>query len=199
MRGRQGLDGGLREDGPGALWTGALSRRGEGGAGRGRVVGAGAPPVTGGSKSDACGIVVAGRCGDGAVVLADRSFAPAPPLAWARRAVAAFHAYHADTIVAEVNQGGDPVKSVIAQVDAEVPVRGVRANRAKWLRAEPVAALYGRGLVAHAAGLTELEDEMCGFGPDGLSNGHSPDRVDALVWALSELMLATSVPRVRGL
>jgi phage terminase large subunit-like protein len=70
-----------------------------------------------------------------------------------------------------------------------VPVKPVRANRGKWLRAEPVAALYGRGLVSHRPGLTALEDEMCAFGSDGLSDGHSPDRVDALVWALTELML----------
>jgi phage terminase large subunit-like protein len=88
---------------------------------------------------------------------------------------------------------------VIAQVDPLVPVRAVRANRGKWLRAEPVAALYGRGLVAHRPGLTALEDEMCAFGSDGLADAHSPDRVDALVWALSELMLNEVVPRVRQL
>ena len=95
----------------------------------------------------------------------------------------------ADCIVAEVNQGGDMVKAVIAQVDASVPVRAVRANRGKWVRAEPVAALYAQGRVMHRPGLTALEDEMCAFGADGTSGGRSPDRVDALVWALTELML----------
>lgn len=91
------------------------------------------------------------------------------------------------------------MRSVIAQVDADVPVREVRASRGKWLRAEPVAALYGRGLVSHAAGLTALEDEMCAFGADGKADGHSPDRVDALVWAVTELALNERQPRVRGL
>ncbi|MGH8485607.1 MAG: hypothetical protein ACRESP_14515, partial [Pseudomonas sp.] len=81
--------------------------------------------------------------------------------------------------------------------DARVPVRMVRASRGKWSRAEPVAALYARGLVRHAAGLTALEDEMCAFGVDGLSDGHSPDRVDALVWAVTELLLKGVGPRIR--
>jgi phage terminase large subunit-like protein len=91
------------------------------------------------------------------------------------------------------------VASVLRSVDAGVPVRQVRATRGKWLRAEPVAALYEQGKVRHAGRLAELEDEMCDFGPDGLSNGRSPDRVDALVWAVTELMLARqATPRVRG-
>jgi phage terminase large subunit-like protein len=195
--GRQELDGELIEDLPNALWSRSLFRRDAGDGPLGRVVVAVDPPVTGGPKSDACGIVVAGQRGEGAVVLEDRTLKPATPLGWARRAVAAFHSHQADAIIAEVNQGGDLVKSVIAQVDPAVPVKAVRANRGKWLRAEPVAALYGRGLVTHMAGLNELEDEMCGFGADGLSNGHSPDRVDALVWALTELMLNDVTPRVR--
>ena len=155
--------------------------------------------MTGHAKSDACGIVVAGQTADGAVVLADRTLQGTHPLNWARRAVAAYHAFAADCIIAEVNQGGDLVKAVIAQVDPLVPVKPVRASRGKWLRAEPVAALYARGLVAHAGGLNELEDEMCLFGADGLSDGHSPDRVDALVWALTELLLGErTMPKVRG-
>lgn len=195
--GRQELEGELIEDLPGALWTRDMFRP-PGTETLGRIVVAVDPPVTGGPRSDACGIVVAGRAGEGAVVLEDRTLKPAPPLSWARRAVAAYRAHGADAIVAEVNQGGDLVKAVIAQIDPAVPVRAVRANRGKWLRAEPVAALYGRGLVAHRPGLTALEDEMCSFGGDGLSDGHSPDRVDALVWALTELMLNEVVPRIRG-
>jgi len=156
------------------------------------------PPGTGGAKADACGIVVAGKAGERAVVLEDRTM-KGRPLSWARKAVAAFHAHGADAIVAEVNQGGDLVQQVIAQVDANVPVRAVRANRGKWLRAEPVAALYAQGRVMHRPGLSALEDEMCAFGADGMSEGHSPDRVDALVWALTELMLNHVEPRVRGL
>jgi phage terminase large subunit-like protein len=132
------------------------------------------------------------------VVLADLTIKGVQPLAWAQRAVDAFTDHNADCIVAEVNQGGDLVTQMIAQEDASVPVRPVRANRGKWVRAEPVAALYERGLVKHVPGLSALEDEMCAFGTDGLSHGHSPDRVDALVWALTELMLGDeSTPRLR--
>jgi len=166
-----------------------------------RVVVAVDPPVSGGPRSDACGIVVAGRTGEGAVVLADCTIKPAPPMAWARRAVAQYHAHEADLIVAEANQGGDLVASMIEQVDPKVPVKLVHATRGKWVRAEPVAALYVRGLVTHRAGLVALEDEMCAFGTDGLADGHSPDRVDALVWALTDLMLGADAPwpRVRGI
>jgi len=169
-----------------------------GGMTPGRIVVAVDPPATSHADSDACGIVVAGRADDEIVVLADLTLRPATPLAWARRAVAAFRQNDADCIVAEVNQGGDMVQAVIAQVDANVPVRTVHATRGKWVRAEPVAALYAQGRVRHAAGLTALEDEMCAFGADGTSGGHSPDRVDALVWAVTELMLRDG-PRVRGM
>jgi len=196
--GRQELEGELIEDLPDALWNRGMFRHG-GEDGRERTVVAVDPPVTGNRKSDRCGIVVAARRGDEAVVLADLSFGPAHPDQWARRAVAAFHEFAADCIVAETNQGGEMVRAVIAQVDRQVPVREVRARQGKWVRAEPVAALYAAGRVAHAAGLTALEDEMCAFGADGLSEGHSPDRVDALVWALTELMLGRAQPRVRSL
>jgi phage terminase large subunit-like protein len=196
--GRQELDGELIEDLPGALWQRSMFRRFDGGP-LDRIVVAVDPPVTGTARSDACGIVVAGRSGEGVVVLDDRSLKRAAPLEWARRAVAAYVAHRADAIVVEVNQGGDLVRSVITQVDENVPVREVRASRGKWLRAEPVAALYGRGLVSHVDGLTALEDEMCAFGADGKADGHSPDRVDALVWAVTELLLNEMRPRVRGL
>jgi len=195
--GRQELEGELIEDRPDALWTRGMFRAASGEE-LGRVVVAVDPPVTGHGRSDACGIVVAARAGEGAVVLADLSFAPAPPKAWASRAVAAFNEFKADCVVAEVNQGGDLVKAVIAQEDADVPVRAVHARRGKWVRAEPVAALYANGRVAHRPGLTALEDEMCAFGADGTAEGHSPDRVDALVWALTDLLLGGGEPRVRG-
>ena len=196
--GRQELDGEMIEDLPGALWQRGMFRRFTGGD-IGRIVVAVDPPATGNATSDACGIVVAGRVGEGVVILADCTLGQARPMDWARRAVMAYAAHRADAIVAEVNQGGDMVAAVIAQADPAVPVRMVRANRGKWSRAEPVAALYARGLVSHAAGLTALEDEMCAFGVDGLSDGHSPDRVDALVWAVTELLLNEARPRVRGL
>ena len=194
--GRQELEGEFIEDMPGALWTRDMFLR-AGDEAPGRIVVAVDPPATSGADADGCGIVVAGRVEAGAVVLADLTLRPAAPLDWARRAVRAFHDFGADCIVAETNQGGEMVKAIIAQVDADVPVRMVHATRGKWVRAEPVAALYAQGRVRHALGLTALEDEMCGFGVDGRSDGHSPDRVDAAVWAITELMLRDG-PRVRG-
>ena len=199
--GRQELDGELIEDRQDALWKraglellvtpdfGALTR----------IVVAVDPPASGGAQSAACGIVVAGLAADGSgVVLADGTIGNAGPSQWAARAVGLYHAHEADCIVAEVNQGGDMVATVIGTVDPLVPVKAVRARRGKWLRAEPVAALYEQGRVRHAARMPALEDEMCDFGPDGLSGGRSPDRVDALVWALTELMLRPAgAPRVR--
>jgi phage terminase large subunit-like protein len=197
--GRQELDGELIEDLPGALWSRDMFRP-LGEAPLLRCVVAVDPPATGGKHSDGCGIVVAGRTETGAAVLADLTLKPATPLQWAQQAERAYEDYKADCIVAEVNQGGDMVKAVIAQVNPLVPVKAVHARRGKWLRAEPVAALYAQGRVAHAPGLTRLEDELCAFGPDGLAEGHSPDRVDALVWAMTELMLGTGgEPKVRGI
>ncbi len=199
--GRQELDGELIEDREDALWTRAALEAATGwgeGALR-RIVVAVDPPVTSRRSSDACGIVVAGLDEHGAaIVLHDGTMRAARPQDWAARAVALYHRFQADGIVAEVNQGGDMVKSVIATVDANVPVKPVRASRGKWLRAEPVAARYAQGRVRHARRFPELEDEMCDFGTDGLSGGRSPDRVDALVWAISELMLGRAgEPRVR--
>lgn len=198
LLGRQELDGELIEDRADALWQRSMIRRTSEGA-DGRIVVAVDPPVTGTARADACGIVVAGRQGEGAVVLEDATLQGIAPDVWARRAVAAFHAHAADCIVVEVNQGGDLVRQVLAQADPSVPVRTARAVRGKWVRAEPVAALYARGLVRHVEGLNALEDEMCALGPDGKADGHSPDRVDALVWALTELVLNDMRPRIRGL
>ncbi len=179
-----------------------LERAGRGAAGvPDRIVVALDPPASSGRRSDACGIVAVGRVGENhAVVLADASIRAATPRAWAERAVALYRRLGADCIVAEVNQGGEMVAAVLRTVDPTVPVRERRAMRGKWLRAEPVAALYQQGRVAHAARFPELEDEMCNFGADGLSGGRSPDRLDALVWAVTELLLApTGKPHVRAL
>lgn len=165
-----------------------------------RIVVAVDPPASSHARSDACGIVAAGICGDGIVhVLADRSAGALKPAEWARRAVALFDELDADRVVAEVNQGGEMVEAVMRTVRPELPVRSVRASRGKWLRAEPVAALYEQGRVRHAGAFPALEDEMCDFGPDGLSNGRSPDRLDALVWAVTALVQREAEPRVRGL
>ena len=191
--GRQELDGELIEDREDALW-----RRDDLDAHRlceappcERVVVGVDPPVTSHAKSDACGIVVAGLSGERAFVLADRTVERASPARWAEAVVRAYETYRADRVVVEVNQGGDMVDAVLRGAGANLPIRTVRATRGKAVRTEPVAALYERGLVAHVGALERLEDEMCDFGHDGLSNGRSPDRMDALVWALTDLMLTT--------
>ncbi len=112
----------------------------------------------------------------------------------------AYRRFAADRVVAEVNQGGEMVAAMLKSIDATLPITTVRATRGKFLRAEPVAALYEQGTVAHAGRFAALEDQMCDFGPDGLSAGRSPDRLDALVWALTALLLeGYGEPRVRGL
>jgi len=197
---RQELEGELIEDRDDALWSREMlaeALTGEIGDLR-RIVVAVDPPASAHKDSDACGIVAAGLNADGlVVVLADATLKAAKPIDWATAAVALFHRLEADAIIAEVNQGGDMVTAVIRTVDPLAPVKAVRANRGKWLRAEPVAALYSQRRVKHAGRFAELEDEMCDFGPDGLSGGRSPDRVDALVWAVGELVRGGGEPRIR--
>jgi phage terminase large subunit-like protein len=117
------------------------------------------------------------------------------------RAIALYRRLNADTLVAEVNQGGEMVAAVLRNVDASVPLKTVHATRGKYLRAEPVAALYAQGRVKHAGPpKQELEDQMCDFGLTGLSSGASPDRLDALVWAVTELTAKVgNGPRIRWL
>ncbi len=199
--GRQELDGEIVEDRADALWRrawidgGRVSRRPV----LERIIVAVDPPVTTGKRADACGIVVAGLGEDGrAYVLADETVEGCQPQIWAARVAKAYSDYRADRVVAEVNQGGELVAIILRQVDDNLPVRMVRATRGKWVRAEPVAALYARGRVAHVGTFAELEDQLCNFGTDGLQGGRSPDRLDALVWALTDLMLSTSgQPRAR--
>ncbi len=199
--GRQELEAELLEDRADALWPRNVIERARLGAAPElrRVVIAVDPPASSGPHADACGIIAAGLGVDArAYVLADWPRERASPLAWARVCVAAYQKFEADRIVVEINQGGELVETVIRQIDPAVPVRAVRAMRGKWLRAEPVAALYEQGRVAHIGAFPELEDEMSDFGPDGLSGGASPDRVDALVWALTDLMLRGGAePRIR--
>jgi phage terminase large subunit-like protein len=200
--GRQELDGELVADRTDALWTrdGIEAGRVAAPPALSRIVIAVDPPASSGARSDACGIVAAGRAGDRAYVLEDASLTRATPQAWASVALALYHRWEADALVVEVNQGGEMATAVLNQCDPTVPVVPVRASRGKYLRAEPVSLLYARGLVHHVGALPALEDELCDFGPDGLSGGASPDRLDALVWALTALMLQDRTePRIRQL
>lgn len=200
--GRQELEGELIDDRADALFRreDIEARRAAAAPALVRIVVAVDPPAASTRSADACGIVAVGKGEDGlAYVLADRSAAGLRPAEWAARAVGLYRALDADALVAEVNQGGDMVAAVIREVDAGVPVRPVRATRGKYVRAEPVAALYAQGRVRHVGTLPELEDELADFGPDGLSSGRSPDRLDALVWAVTTLMLeGRGSPKVRS-
>ena len=202
--GRQEIDGEIIDDRPDALWSRALieeSRVREAPA-LSRIVVAIDPPASSRRGSNACGIVAAGLAENGCVyVLEDASAKGLSPSGWASKAVALYRKLEADALVAEVNQGGDMVRAVLKQVDPSAPLKCVHASRGKWLRAEPVAAMYQQGRVKHVdPPLVELEDEMCDFGLDGLSSGGSPDRLDALVWAVAELAGgAWQGPRIRAL
>ncbi len=195
--GRQELDGELIEDDPDALFRRDWieTRRTATAPPLARVVVAIDPPAGHGPGANACGIVCAGIGEDGfAYVLDDRSLAGAKPAQWAQRAISLFHARSASRIVAEVNQGGAMVEQVLREVDPDVPFRAVHASRGKLVRAEPVAALYEQGRVHHVGTFPELEDEMCA----ARQMGRSPDRLDALVWAIHDLMLRRQrEPRVR--
>lgn len=202
--GRQELDGEIIEDRPDALWSRALLEqcRVDAAPSLQRIVVAVDPPATSTKRADACGIVAAGIAESGIVyVLADDSVNGATPTLWANKAIALWHRLKADALVVEVNQGGDMVRTVINEIDASVNVVPVRATRGKWMRAEPVAALYEQARVKHVGAFPALEDEMCDFASSGLSNGRSPDRLDALVWAVASLALSKrgDGPRIRTL
>jgi len=202
--GRQELDGELIEEIEGALWRRDLLERCRVAHVRGalaRVVVAVDPPAS--AHGDACGIVVVGLGEDRrAYVIADATVEGATPEGWARAAAAAALLHGADRVVAEANNGGAMVESVLHAAEAGLPVRLVHASRGKVARAEPVAALYEAGRVAHRGSFPELEDQMCGMmlGGGYEGPGRSPDRADALVWGLTELMLARrGDARVRGI
>ncbi|MCB1366816.1 MAG: DNA-packaging protein [Rhodobacteraceae bacterium] len=209
--GRQELEGELLAESEGALWPAAMIEdlRLDAAPPLDRIVVAVDPPVTGHCGSDACGILVVGAVTAGppqdwrAYVLADRSVENASPQVWAKAAIAAYHEFGADRLVAEVNQGGDLVETVIRSNDPLVAYRGVRASRGKAARAEPAAALYEQGRIRHLPGLDRLEDEMTAMTARGFEGRGSPDRVDALVWALHDLMIEPAArfraPRMRSL
>ena len=199
---RQELDGELIAEFEGALWSraGLETCRVRAVPALRRVVVGVDPPAT--ASGDACGILCVGLGVDGfGYVIADASVSGLSPEGWAG-AVAAIAAQHgADKVIAEANNGGDMVASVLRAADTGLPVKLVHASRGKCARAEPVAALYERGRVFHLGALPALEDELCGMLQGGgyEGPGRSPDRADALVWAVTELMLGRRVagPRVR--
>ncbi|RYY46398.1 MAG: ATP-binding protein [Sphingomonadales bacterium] len=207
LKGRQELDGEMIEDLEGALWSRAMIERQ-------RVrdvpelvrVVVGVDPPAGSARpegGDACGIVAVGLGRDGkGYVLEDASVRGASPEGWARAVAGCAARWNAERVIAEKNQGGSMVESVLRAAEAGLPIRLVHASRGKSARAEPVAALYEGAKVWHAGAFPELEDELCGLQAGGgyAGPGRSPDRADALVWALTELMLRTKrAARITGL
>jgi phage terminase large subunit-like protein len=216
--GRQELDGILFDDPEGALWTREML---EGGRGDShfphrraspshfaresdcphssfvRIVVGVDPPAS--ATGDACGIVVCGMGRDGiAYVLADLTVRGLRPEGWARRVAAAAEQWDAQKIVAEKNQGGDMIESVLRGVDSALPVKLVAATNGKAARAEPVALRFETGRAKLAGRFPELEDELCAITYAGYEGDGSPDRADAMVWAMSELLRPDRAPRVRG-
>lgn len=194
--GRQELEAEILDDLPGALWSRSEidEHRLREAPEMIRVVVAVDPSGTKGQEDsgDSIGIVVAGKGVDGrAYVLADYSCKLSPD-GWGRRAVEAYRRLDANLLLAERNFGGAMVQHVIKTVDPRVPYKEVTASRGKVARAEPIAALYEQGRVSHIGSLPELEDQMCLIGPEGFIGEGSPDRADALVWALTELMITGS-------
>ena len=199
--GRQELDGELVDDVEGSLWPRDLIEKGRAPLPlpdfRRVVVGVDPPASSGG----ACGIVVCGLGVDGTgYVVADLSVAGRGPEGWARAVAAAAAAWSADRVVAEGNQGGAMVESVLRGAEVHLPVKLVHASRGKAVRAEPVAALFEAGRAKFAGAFPDLEDELAGLIEGGgyEGPGRSPDRADAMVWAMTELMLRRkrAAPRI---
>lgn len=190
------LDGQYVEDVEDALWRRSMIRRAQAIPPLSRVVVAIDPAVTNEPGSDETGIIAAGVDRAGNAYVLDDASGKMRPEEWARQAIAVFDTCGADRIVAEVNQGGDMVEHTIRAVKSNIPYRAVRATRSKLIRAEPIAALYERGKVFHVGEFSQLEDQMCSVttGFDRKAAGWSPDRVDALVWALTDLFPELSAP-----
>ncbi|WP_299328695.1 terminase family protein [Parasphingopyxis sp.] len=203
--GRQELDGELIADIENSLWPRALIEacRVDAAPEMRRIVVAVDPPAGAGEHSDACGIVAAGLGADGrGYVLADASVDGLRPEGWARKVAETAEIWNADRVIAEANQGGEMVRAVLRAAERNLPLRLVHAARGKSARAEPIAAFYERGEVRHMGTFPALEDEMAGLTIDGRYQGpgRSPDRADALVHALTELLLrGRNAPGVRRL
>lgn len=198
--GRQELQGELIEDVEYALWKRDLVEKCRIAAAPAlkRIVIGVDPPAS--AHGDACGIVVVGLgTDDKAYVLADHSVERASPEAWARAVAVAADVWNADKVVAEANNGGDMVISTLRAADVAMPVKKVNASRSKVARAEPVSALYEHNKAFHVGAFPALEDELCGLVTGGgyEGPGRSPDRADALVWAMIELMLGKEPGRPR--
>lgn len=187
--GQQELYGAILDDNPGALWSRSLLEQTRITPDKCppliRVVVGVDPAVTSGEDSDSTGIVVAGMSNDGHYYVLSDNTLKASPQVWASKAVEVYNQHKADRIIAEVNNGGDLVLHVLQQVSPTIPVKKVTASRGKAIRAEPIAALFEQSR-AHLVGyFTELEDELCEWEPG--TNMASPDRLDAMVWALTDL------------
>ena len=201
--GRQELDGELIADVEGALWPRELIDRARADAPEqfDRIVVGVDPPAGAGEGCDACGIVVAGRREGLLYVLADESCQGLRPEGWANRVATAVARWDADIVVAEANNGGAMVGSVLKAAEVGVRVKLVHASRGKAARAEPVALRFESGRAFFAGSFPELEDELAGLTAGGGYEGptRSPDRADAMVWAMTELLRAPRAPAVRGL
>lgn len=189
--GRQELNAELLEDVPGALWERARldELRVQFAPLMQRIVVAIDPAVTSGEEADESGIMVVGLAQNGhGYLLEDCSFRGTPDEV-CRRAVRAFHDWEADRVIAEANNGGDWIESLLRTADPDIAYHKVNASRGKVTRAEPSSSLYEQGRVHHVGDFPELEDQMCAFTVDfdRKASGYSPDRVDALVWGLTEL------------
>jgi phage terminase large subunit-like protein len=185
--GRQELYGEVIDDMDGALWNRAMIEEGRVTETPpfARIVVAIDPAVTSGEDSDLTGIVVAGITNDAHYYVLEDLSLKASPDKWARVAVEAFHKWKADRVIGETNNGGDMIELLLRQVDVSIPYKKVTATRGKQVRAEPVAALYEQKRVHHIGMFAELEDQLCNWTPD---SKESPDRMDAMVWAMQELM-----------
>ena len=186
--GRQELNAELIDDVEGALWTRDMLE-----ASRVtkfenpiRIV-VGVDPKANAAAESETGIVVAAQSADGNIYVLDDASVNDLPERWARQVVSAFHRWRGDRVVVERNQGGDMVASTLRAVDAHLPISEVHATKGKYTRAEPVSALYEQGKVKHVGSFPRLEDQMCSW----LPGEDSPDRLDALVWAVSSLMTMT--------
>ena len=187
--GRQELYAEVLTDNPGALWSYDMFNYMKEIPQLSRVVVAIDPAVTSNDKSDETGIIVAGRDKQGLGYVLDDYTCRKSPNEWATIAIRAYQKYEADYVVAEVNQGGDMIKSILSSQSKNIPYKQVRATRGKQVRAQPVSMLYEQGKIFHKKSFKELEDQLCSWSPE---DKDSPDRLDALVWGFTELLVDNS-------